>query len=121
VIGEGLGVRGKKEDRRQKTEDREQNKISSRGAVCDPPVLHQEIVDSSQESVVSSKKIEAFKSLKLHSTKDIIKALASDFLPDKIMLTIHPQRWTDNYFLWIKELIWQNVKNGVKYFLVQKK
>jgi hypothetical protein len=39
VIGEGLWVRGKKEDRRQKTEDREQNKISSRGAVCDPPVL----------------------------------------------------------------------------------
>ena len=40
-------------------------------------------------------------------------------LPDTIMLTIHPQRWTDNYFFWIKELVWQKIKNGVKYFVAR--
>lgn len=35
--------------------------------------------------------------------------------------TDNPQRWTDNYFLWMKELIWQNLKNGVKYFVVGKR
>jgi len=121
VIGEGRGARGDREERKQKTENRGQKEKDRRGAVCDPPALYHEIVDSSQESVDSSKKIEAFKGLKIHSTMDIIKALKNDQLPDKIMLTIHPQRWTDNYLLWTKELVWQNVKNGVKYFLVQKK
>jgi hypothetical protein len=99
VIGDGLGVRGKKEDRRQKTEDREQNIKGS--------------------SVVSSNKNDPATKLRLHSTRDIINALENDLLPSKIMLTIHPQRWTDNYFLWIKELIWQNVKNGVKYLIIK--
>jgi hypothetical protein len=30
------------------------------------------------------------------------------------MMTFHPQRWTDNRVLWMKEFVWQNVKNVVK-------
>ena len=52
--------------------------------------------------------------LKLHSTFDIIKALEQGLLPDQIMLTIHPQRWHDNYFLWTRELLSQSAKNPVK-------
>jgi hypothetical protein len=52
------------------------------------------------------------------TTNDIIRALPQ--LPDKIMFTIHPQRWTDRPLPWIKELIWQNFKNQVKYFLIRK-
>ena len=49
-------------------------------------------------------------------TKDIIENI--DKLPDKIMLTFHPQRWNDSLVLWVKELIWQNVKNQGKRLLV---
>lgn len=54
-----------------------------------------------------------------HSTSDIIKAAGEKQLPDRIMMTFHPQRWTDKLGPWIKELIWQNVKNIGKYFLVK--
>jgi hypothetical protein len=30
------------------------------------------------------------------------------------MITVHPQRWHDRAVPWVKELVWQNVKNGVK-------
>ncbi len=61
--------------------------------------------------------------LVFRSTKDIINAfrkkgaLSEVEMPDKIMLTFHPQRWTDNTALWAKELVLQNTKNIVKYFL----
>ena len=47
-------------------------------------------------------------------------------MPDKVMITVHPQRWCvypvkfislfhgDSFFPWIRELVWQNVKNVVK-------
>jgi len=54
-----------------------------------------------------------------HSTSDIIKAANEGKLPDKIMMTFHPQRWTDKPVPWVKELVWQNVKNIGKYFLVR--
>lgn len=47
-------------------------------------------------------------------TTDIIHAAETGNLPDNIMITIHPQRWTDKPLPWIKELIWQNAKNVVK-------
>jgi hypothetical protein len=63
--------------------------------------------------------------LVFHSTADIIKALqngrtlSGTEMPNKIMFTFHPQRWTHNPFLWTKELIAQNAKNVVKrYFFV---
>lgn len=37
--------------------------------------------------------------------------------PNQIMFTMHPQRWTNNSYLWTKELILQNIKNVVKRFL----
>jgi hypothetical protein len=53
-----------------------------------------------------------------HSTSDIIKALNENKLPDQIMINVHPQRWTNNVFAWIKELILQTLKNQVKRVLV---
>jgi hypothetical protein len=57
----------------------------------------------------------------LRSTGDIIRALYSGNLPQKIMLNIHPQRWHDRYAPWLKELIWQNTKNIGKRILVTRK
>jgi hypothetical protein len=51
------------------------------------------------------------------STKEIIEAVDRGSLPDKIMMTFHPQRWTDKLLPWYKELFWQNIKNVGKYFL----
>jgi hypothetical protein len=53
-----------------------------------------------------------------HSTNDIIKVIKENKLPNKIMFTMHPQRWTNNPILWTKELLMQYVKNQVKKYLI---
>lgn len=58
---------------------------------------------------------------KFHSTSEIIKAVENKQLPGQIMMTFHPQRWTDKPLLWVKELLWQNLKNGIKYYIVKAK
>jgi hypothetical protein len=50
-------------------------------------------------------------------TNDIIFAAEKGELPNQIMFTFHPQRWTNKPLPWVKELLWQNTKNVVKYFL----
>jgi len=75
---------------------------------------------SIRDRVVSSKKTEINKEKKIHSTFDLINALKKDQLPNKIMLTIHPQRWTDKLLPWLWELVWQKSKNSVKYFVVKR-
>ncbi len=54
-----------------------------------------------------------------HSTFNIITALAESTFPNIAMMTIHPQRWTNNGLLWLREIITQNLKNQVKKFLVK--
>lgn len=61
--------------------------------------------------------------LVFHSTSDIIRWLQT--LTDKpcqgvehILITTHPQRWTDRWGEWCKELIIQNVKNIIKRVLI---
>jgi hypothetical protein len=56
---------------------------------------------------------------RFHSTFDIINAAEEGKLPDKIMMTFHPQRWSDKPVPWVKELVWQNVKNVGKWVLVK--
>ena len=80
----------------QKSKNSNQKENISRGAVCDPPALP------------------------LHSTVDILNALKEDRFPNKIMLTVHPQRWTDNYFHWLQELLWQKFKNLIKYIKLKR-
>ncbi len=41
-----------------------------------------------------------------------------DKLPDKLMITIHPERWTDERFLWSKQAVFQNIKDAVKRVLM---
>lgn len=56
-----------------------------------------------------------------HSTDDIIKAIHRNELPRCLMMTTHPQRWTDQKTEWVKELVVQKLKNVVKKVLVKKK
>lgn len=57
--------------------------------------------------------------LVFRTTNDIIKAAKANKLPNQVMITVHPQRWTNNYFEWTKELLSQRVKNVVKWFIVK--
>lgn len=53
------------------------------------------------------------------STHDIIKAFHAQALPFVMMLNIHPQRWTNQRLLWLKELVMQHLKNGIKKWFVK--
>ena len=57
-----------------------------------------------------------------HSTDQIIDSLANGSykrqLGNAVMLTTHPQRWTDNPYLWTKEYLSQSAKNIVKRILL---
>lgn len=58
--------------------------------------------------------------LSFHSTDEIIEALKTNSLPDQIMFTFHPQRWTDKVTEWVWELFFQNLKNQVKAVLIKR-
>lgn len=59
--------------------------------------------------------------LSFHSTNEIIHSAQAGKLPNKIMFTFHPQRWTNNPFMWSKELVLQTVKNQVKRAVIASK
>ncbi len=56
-----------------------------------------------------------------HSTNEIIYALKEGTFPSCVLMTVHPQRWTNNLISWAKELVSQNIKNIIKYFLIKYK
>lgn len=56
-----------------------------------------------------------------HATDDIIKAINQNRLPKCLMITTHPQRWTDKRVAWIAEFAAQTIKNAVKRIIVAKK
>jgi len=55
---------------------------------------------------------------RIKSTSDIIRTLNNDELPEKLMINCHPHRWNDKLLPWLKELIWQNIKNIGKRILI---
>ena len=59
--------------------------------------------------------------LRFKSTKQIVKAAQEDRLPNRIMITVHPQRWTNSFISWAKELFWQNMKNALKRIIIRVK
>ena len=66
-------------------------------------------------------KIQSDYNYRFKSTQEIIKAIQSGTIPQQIMITTHPQRWTNNVFEWVWEYLFQNAKNKVKYFMIQLK
>ncbi len=57
--------------------------------------------------------------ISFHSTHDIISRLRPGNFPKQVMFNFHPQRWTDDRRLWLKEKYSQTVKNWVKYHLIR--
>ncbi len=60
-----------------------------------------------------------YQGLVYHSTDDILDAIKQDRLPKQLMVTTHPQRWTDLFGEWLKERITQSAKNIVKGLMVK--
>ena len=58
--------------------------------------------------------------LVFRTTQDIINADNQGRLPDKIMMTFHPQRWNDRFVPWLSEFVSQKFKNQVKRLLVKR-
>ena len=54
-----------------------------------------------------------------HSTNDIIQAITEGKLPGRLMMTTHPQRWTDAWSEWLVEKGLQSVKNVVKRMMIK--
>jgi len=75
-------------------------------------------IPATQDPAPSTKYPATFRSF--HSTFDIIRAAETGNLPAKIMFTIHPQRWDNRPLPWIRELVWQNVKNVGKRIITSK-
>ncbi len=63
-------------------------------------------------------KVNSSFSLSFHSTQQIINAANQGKLPEQIMFTIHPQRWNNNMYKWVKEFVFQNMKNKIKQMLI---
>lgn len=52
------------------------------------------------------------------TSKDIINGASQNLLPSRIMITVHPQRWTNSPIEWITEYVMQNLKNIVKGIMI---
>jgi hypothetical protein len=50
----------------------------------------------------------------LKNSDNILAAASASKLPEQLMITIHPQRWSDDLFIWMWEYGTQKVKNGIK-------
>lgn len=59
--------------------------------------------------------------LVFRSTSDIVRAANEGRLPERIMMTFHPQRWSNKPLPWLKELVMQGVKNQVKGVLISRR
>lgn len=53
-------------------------------------------------------------SFNFKKTSELSQAFSLNSLPNQIMLTFHPERWHENNFLWVKEIMIQSIKNPTK-------
>lgn len=57
------------------------------------------------------------KKLRLRRTEDLIAAIESRQIAEKVLLTVHPQRWSKTFSGWVIELLAQSLKNPIKYLI----
>jgi hypothetical protein len=64
-------------------------------------------------------KVHSAYNLQIKNTNQLINLIQENKLPEQIMINTHPQRWNDNIFYWIRELLAQSVKNQIKKIIVK--
>jgi hypothetical protein len=57
--------------------------------------------------------------IKVKSTQQLIDAIGKELSDKNMMLNIHPERWEDAVLPWVWNLVWQRLKNSVKYALIK--
>lgn len=62
---------------------------------------------------------DVFLNLRYHSSFEIIEAVSKGLFPKQAMLNFHPERWTSSMNLWLIAYISQNIKNQIKWILIQ--
>ena len=58
--------------------------------------------------------------LTFHTTWELIVAAVGKRVPPHVMITSHPQRWTNDVMEWRAELVKQNIKNYIKRIIIWK-
>ena len=71
----------------------------------------------SVKDVVGANVNQAIKKVK--STDDVIRLINEGDI-EQMCILAHPERWSDSFGAWLKELVWQNVKNIGKAILVRR-
>lgn len=66
------------------------------------------------KSVSVRDKLESAARGRHRSTQDVIRSVEEGTLPSQLMITVHPQRWTNDPIDWMWEVIVQRAKNEVK-------
>ena len=56
---------------------------------------------------------------KMKSTDDVIRLINEEDI-EQMCILAHPERWSDSFGAWLKELVWQNTKNMGKAILVKR-
>jgi len=59
--------------------------------------------------------------LTFRSTAEIIHCIQNNQFPNQVMMNFHPQRWTNNIPLWIREKYMQQFKNIIKFYLIKRR
>jgi hypothetical protein len=77
--------------------------------------------DKVNKAAISQYEKNSIMAKRIKTTRDIIRLAEENELPPQIMITVHPQRWSNNPLVWLKELAMQNTKNLVKRFIVNSK
>lgn len=54
---------------------------------------------------------------KFTATSSVIGAVLKGIFPEEAMINTHPERWTNSPLPWLKQLVWQNIKNVIKRFV----
>jgi len=67
-----------------------------------------------RDKVVTNKEWPVYK-----STFEMINAIKAGTFPEKAVINIHPEHWTDNSYDWTKKLVWQSFKNVFKFVLIK--
>lgn len=54
-----------------------------------------------------------------HTTPELIAAIKGNGLPAHVMITTHPQRWTNHIMFWWRERVLQDIKNRIKRLIIR--
>lgn len=65
-------------------------------------------------------KLKVAENFRIHTSFDIIESTRRNQIPANLMITIHPQRWDNEFWPWILEFIMQKQKNILKNLIVLK-